>query len=65
MIRDPELLKKLLRFEMIDVVIAIGLAGFVNAAMLIDELALFCKLKILNGNPQNIVFAKPLAIGSK
>jgi len=33
--RDPPLLKKLLRFEIIDVVIAMGLAGLVNAAMLI------------------------------
>src|SRR2546430_11773930 len=33
--RSPQLLKKLLRFEMIDVIIAMGLAGLVNAAMLI------------------------------
>ncbi|MBO0790860.1 MAG: Nramp family divalent metal transporter, partial [Ktedonobacteraceae bacterium] len=30
--RKPEMLKKLLRFEIIDIVIAMGLAGFVNAA---------------------------------
>jgi manganese transport protein len=40
-IRDPQLLKKLLRFEMIDVVIAMGLAGFVNAAMLIMAASTF------------------------
>ena len=39
--RDPSLLKKLLRFEIIDVVIAMGLAGFVNAAMLIMAASTF------------------------
>ncbi len=39
--RDPPLLKKLLRFEMIDVIIAMGLAGFVNAAMLIMAASTF------------------------
>ena len=39
--RDPPLLKKLLRFEIIDVVIAMGLAGFVNAAMLIMAASTF------------------------
>jgi manganese transport protein len=33
--RNPQMLKRLLRFEVIDVLIALGLAGFVNAAMLI------------------------------
>ena len=39
--RDPPLLKKLLRFEIIDVIIAMGLAGFVNAAMLIMAASTF------------------------
>ncbi len=39
--RDPPLLKKLLRFEMIDVIIAMGLAGLVNAAMLIMAASTF------------------------
>ena len=39
--RDPPLLKKLLRFEIIDVVIAMGLAGLVNAAMLIMAASTF------------------------
>jgi manganese transport protein len=39
--RDPPLLKKLLRFEIIDVVIAMSLAGFVNAAMLIMAASTF------------------------
>ncbi|MBO0782801.1 MAG: Nramp family divalent metal transporter, partial [Ktedonobacteraceae bacterium] len=39
--RKPEMLKKLLRFEIIDIVIAMGLAGFVNAAMLIMAASTF------------------------
>jgi len=39
--REPSLLKRLLRFEMIDVIIAMGLAGFVNAAMLIMAASTF------------------------
>ncbi len=39
--RSPQLLKKLLRFEMIDVIIAMGLAGLVNAAMLIMAASTF------------------------
>ncbi|MBE3559347.1 MAG: Nramp family divalent metal transporter [Ktedonobacteraceae bacterium] len=39
--RKPEMLKKLLRFEIIDVVIAMGLAGFINAAMLIMAASTF------------------------
>ena len=39
--RSPELLKKLLRFEIIDVFIAMGLAGFVNCAMLIMAASTF------------------------
>ena len=38
---SPELLKKLLRFEIIDVFIAMGLAGFVNCAMLIMAASTF------------------------
>jgi hypothetical protein len=32
---------------------------------LIDELNLFCEMKIINGNPKHIVLPKHLAIGSK
>lgn len=39
--RDPQLLKRLLRFELIDVVTAMGLAGCVNAAMLIMAASTF------------------------
>jgi manganese transport protein len=39
--RTPRLLKKLVRFERIDVVIAMSLAGFVNAAMLIMAASTF------------------------
>ncbi len=39
--REPALLKRLVRFEIIDVVIAMGLAGFVNAAMLIMAASTF------------------------
>lgn len=39
--REPRLLKRLVRFEIIDVVIAMGLAGFVNAAMLIMAASTF------------------------
>ncbi len=39
--RNPQLLKKLLRFEIIDVFIAMGLAGFVNIAMLIMAASTF------------------------
>lgn len=39
--RSPDLLKKLLRFEIIDVFIAMGLAGFVNCAMLIMAASTF------------------------
>jgi manganese transport protein len=39
--RDPRILRKLLRFELVDVIIAMGLAGFVNAAMLIMAAATF------------------------
>ncbi len=39
--RSPHLLKKLVRFERIDVLIAMSLAGFVNAAMLIMAASTF------------------------
>lgn len=39
--RDPEQLKRLFRFELLDIVIAMGLAGFINAAMLIMAAATF------------------------
>ena len=39
--REPAKLKRLVRFEIIDVVIAMGLAGFVNAAMLIMAASTF------------------------
>ncbi len=39
--RDPVQLKRLYRFELVDVVIAMGLAGLVNAAMLIMAASTF------------------------
>ncbi|MDQ2885097.1 MAG: Nramp family divalent metal transporter [Chloroflexota bacterium] len=39
--RNPQMLKRLLRFEIIDILIAMGLAGFVNAAMLIMAASTF------------------------
>jgi manganese transport protein len=39
--RDPRMLRRLLRFELVDVIIAMSLAGFVNAAMLIMAAATF------------------------
>ena len=39
--RDPAKLKMLVKFEMIDILIAMGLAGFVNAAMLIMAASTF------------------------
>jgi len=39
--RDPKLLQRLVRFEIIDVVIAMSIAGFVNAAMLIMAASTF------------------------
>jgi manganese transport protein len=38
---DPQQLKKLFRFEVVDILVAMGLAGFVNAAMLIMAKATF------------------------
>lgn len=39
--RDPTQLRRLFRFEVIDVVLAMGLAGFVNGAMLVMASATF------------------------
>lgn len=39
--REPSQLKRLFRFELIDVLVAMGLAGFVNAAMLIMAASTF------------------------
>lgn len=39
--RHPDLLKRLVRFEIADIVLAMGLAGFVNAAMLIMAASTF------------------------
>jgi len=39
--KDPEQLRKLMRFELLDIVIALGIAGFVNAAMLIMAAKVF------------------------
>jgi manganese transport protein len=39
--RDPAQLKRLFHFEIIDVVVALGVAGFVNAAMLIMSASTF------------------------
>ncbi len=39
--KDPKLLQRLVRFEIVDVVIAMSIAGFVNAAMLIMAAATF------------------------
>jgi manganese transport protein len=42
-VRDPRLLKRLFRFELIDVIIAMSLAGAINAAMLIMAASTFFK----------------------
>lgn len=39
--RDPEQLRRLMRFQLVDVVVALGVAGFVNAAMLIMAAKVF------------------------
>ncbi|MBI5305916.1 MAG: Nramp family divalent metal transporter [Chloroflexi bacterium] len=39
--REPKLLRRLYRFELLDVVIAMGAAGFINAAMLIMAASTF------------------------
>jgi manganese transport protein len=40
-VKDPKLMRKLFRFEVADVVIAMGIAGLINAAMLIMAAATF------------------------
>ncbi len=39
--RDPQQLRRLFRFEIVDIVIALGLAGLVNAAMLVMAASTF------------------------
>jgi manganese transport protein len=39
--RDPKQLKRLFRFELIDIVIAMGIAGMINAAMLVMAASTF------------------------
>jgi manganese transport protein len=71
-VKDPGLQRKLFRFELVDVLIAMGLAGMVNAAMLIMAAATFYKeglhsvgsieeayktLEPLLGNAASIIFA--------
>jgi manganese transport protein len=46
--RDPVMLKRLFRFELIDVLIAMGLAGMVNAAMLIMAASTFFQAGLVN-----------------
>lgn len=46
--RDPHQLRRLFRFEVIDVVIAMGLAGFINAAMLIMAASTFHRAGMSN-----------------
>jgi manganese transport protein len=43
-VRDPTRLKRLMRFETVDVLIAMGVAGLVNAAMLMMAAATFHKV---------------------
>lgn len=40
-VKSPEMRRRLFRFELVDVVVAMGVAGFVNAAMLIMAAATF------------------------
>ncbi len=40
-VREPAQLRRLFRFEVVDVVLAMGVAGFINAAMLITAAATF------------------------
>jgi manganese transport protein len=41
LVRDPQQLRRLFRYEVVDVVVAMGLAGFVNAAMLVMAASVF------------------------
>lgn len=47
-VRDEHLLKRLLRFEIVDVVIAMGIAGLVNGAMLIMAASTFFQQGLMN-----------------
>jgi manganese transport protein len=47
-VRDEPRLKRLLRFEVVDVVIAMGLAGLINAAMLMMAAATFHESGVTN-----------------
>jgi manganese transport protein len=44
--REPQQLRRLLRFELIDVIIAMGIAGFINAAMLIMAASTFFRANL-------------------
>src|SRR5262249_40669542 len=70
--RDPAQLRRLYRFELIDVVLAMGLAGMINAAMLIMAASTFYDkglqdiasieeahrtLEPLLGNAASVIFA--------
>jgi manganese transport protein len=46
--RDPKMLRRLLRYELADVIIAMSLAGFVNAAMLVMSAATFFQNGLAN-----------------
>lgn len=46
--RDPAQMKRLFRFELVDVVVAMGLAGLVNAAMLIMAASTFFRAGLFN-----------------
>lgn len=46
--REPKLLKRLIRYEMIDILIAMGLAGFVNVAMLVMAAATFNRAGLID-----------------
>jgi manganese transport protein len=47
-VRDPDQLRRLFRFEVVDVVIAMGLAGLINAAMLLMAAATFFRAGLFN-----------------
>ncbi len=47
-VRDPDQLRRLFRFEVVDVVIAMGLAGLINAAMLMMAAATFFRAGLYN-----------------
>jgi len=48
--RDPERMKRLFRFEVIDVVVAMGIAGVVNAAMLLMAAKTFHEAGLVDVN---------------